>query len=158
MNSIVLAGTAAAILVGLAGTVVTRLPGVPLIWTAVLVWASIDNSGPSWIALAVATVVAMGSHLTRQLLAGRSLAELVAPVRSLAIGAAAGVIGYLLARTMGLVAGFAAGIYFAEQRRLRPRPAVPARAHRPVEFTRPAVIDLVAGLAIGAAWLSAVAG
>lgn len=159
MDSIVLAGTAAAILVGLAGTVVSRLPGVALIWTAVLVWASIENTGTAWIVLAVATAFAVGGHLTRQLLAGRRLAELVAPARSLAIGVAAAVVGYLLARTMGLVAGFAAGTYLAEQRRLRPRPAAAVPASRPrLAFGRDAAIELAAGLAVAATWVTAVAG
>jgi uncharacterized protein len=158
VDSIVLAGTAAAILVGLAGTVVSRLPGVALIWTAVLVWASIENTGTAWSVLAVATAFAVGGHLARQLLAGRRLAELVAPARSLAIGVAAAVVGYLLARTMGLVAGFAAGTYLAEQRRLRPRPAaVPASRPR-LAFDRDAAVELAAGLAVAATWVTAVAG
>jgi uncharacterized protein len=158
VDSIVLAGTAAAILVGLAGTVVSRLPGVALIWTAVLVWASIENTGTAWSVLAVATAFAVGGHLARQLLAGRRLAELVAPARSLAIGVAAAVVGYLLARTMGLVAGFAAGTYLAEQRRLRPRPAaVPANRPR-LAFDRDTAVELAAGLAVAATWVTAVAG
>lgn len=162
VESIVLAGTAAAILVGLAGTIVPRLPGVALIWAAVLVWASIQNTATAWIVLAIASVLAVASYLIQQLLAGRPPAELIAPANSLLIGAAAAAVGYLLARALGLLAGFAAGTYFAERRRLRRAPAArtpvraPARERTPVG--REAAVELAAGLLVTAAWITAVAG
>ena len=162
MEAIVLAGTAAAILVGLAGTIVPRLPGVALIWAAVLVWASIQNTATAWVVLAVATGLAVASYVIRQLLAGRPAAELIAPANSLLIGAATATVGYLLARTLGLLAGFATGTYFAERRRLRTNPAAwtPDRssAGERVTIGREVVVELAAGLLVTAAWVTVVAG
>ncbi len=159
MDLIVLAGTGAAILTGLAGVFVQRLPGVSLIWAAVLVWASIQNTQAAWTVLGVATVLALANHTAQHLLAGRRFEELVAPMRSVAIAAALGAVGFLLARTLGLIAGFAAGIYVAERRRLRIPGQNRSRIadHRPL-IGRESVAELVAGLLITAAWLVAVAG
>lgn len=158
MELIVLAGTGAAILAGLAGVFVRRLPGVSLIWAAVLVWASIENTQAAWTVLGVATVLALANHIAQHLLAGRRLEELVAPMRSVAIAAALGAVGFLLARTLGLIAGFAAGLYVAERRRLRiPGQNRRTAAHRPL-IGRESVTELVAGLLVTAAWLVAVVG
>jgi hypothetical protein len=77
------------------------------------------------------------------------------------IGAAAATVGYLLARTLGLLAGFAAGTYFAERRRLRKNPVAgtpgPSSAGR-VTIGREVVVELAAGLLVTAAWVTVVAG
>jgi hypothetical protein len=156
VNSIVLAGTAAAIATGLAGVFVHRLPGVSLIWAAVLVWASIENTGAAWAVLGIATVLAVANHAAQHLLAGRRLGELVAPIRSVLIAAALGGTGFLLARTLGLIAGFALGLYVAERRRLRdPKVDHPARRAR---IGWESITELVSGLLVTTAWLVAVAG
>ncbi len=158
MDLILLAGTGAAIATGLAGVFVSRLPGTGLVWAAVLVWASLENTSTAWLVLAFATVIALASHISRQLLAGRRFDELVAPVRNIAIAAALGAAGYLAARTLGMVAGFAAGIYVTERRRLRIlSPSRHAVADREI-ITRDSVIELIAGLLITTAWLIAIAG
>lgn len=158
MDTIVLVGTAAAIIVGLVGTVVQPVPGVALIWAAMLAWASVENSTTAWIVLGVATAVAVGGYVIRQLLAGLRPAQIVAPARSFAIGAAVGIAGYLVARTLGLVAGFAAGLYVAERRRLRRYPAVAAQQEPRQLLSRPAMVELCIGLLMAGAWLTAVAG
>lgn len=155
---IVLVATATAVLVGLAGTVIRPLPGAPLIWTAVLVWASVDNSVRAWLSLGAATLIAIAGYMIRQLLAGLRVAQIVAPARSLAIGAAAAVVGYLLARMLGLVAGFAAGLYVAEQRRLRRYPAIATQPEPRQWLSREAAVEVGTGLLMAGSWLMAVAG
>lgn len=158
MDLIVLAVTGAAILTGLFGVLVPRLPGVSLIWAAVLVWTSLENTRATWIVLGIATLLALANHTVQHLFAGRRIDELVAPMRSVTIAAILGVIGFLLARTLGMLAGFAVGIYLAERRRLRvPGQDRRANAHRPL-VSREFITELTAGLLITAAWLVAVAG
>ena len=158
MDLIVLAGTGAAIVTGLAGVFVHRLPGVSLIWAAVLVWASIENTRTAWTVLGISTVLAVANHIAQHLFAGRRLEELVAPMRSVAIAAVLGAVGFLLARTLGMVAGFAAGIYVAERRRLRvPRADRHRTAHRAL-VNRESITELVTALLVTTVWLVAVAG
>jgi hypothetical protein len=156
VDSVVLAGTAAAMATGLAGVFIRRLPGMGLIWAAVLVWASIENTGAAWAVFGIATFLALANHAAQHLLAGGRLAELAAPVRSVLMAAAVGGVGFVLARTLGLLAGFALGLYVAERRRL----GVPRLSHRAerARAGRESIVELVSGVLVTAAWLVAVVG
>lgn len=158
MDLIVLACTFAAMLVGLAGVFVHRLPGMSLIWAATLVWASIENTRAAWTVLGVATALAVANHIVQHLFAGRRLEELVAPMRSVSIAAGFGAVGFLAARAMGLLAGCAIGLYLAERRRLRIPGTTRLDLGRRSGVSRESVTELAAGLLVTAAWLVAVAG
>lgn len=156
MDIAVLVAASAAIALGLAGTVVARLPGVVLIWSAVLVWSAIDNSPRAWTALGVATVVALADYVLQNVMAGRRLADIVAPARSVAVGLVAGTVGLALARTLGMVAGFVFGTYLAERRRLRRvTAAIPAGTAR---SRGSLAVEVASGLLVTSVWLVAVAG
>lgn len=158
MDLIVLACTFAAILVGLAGVFAHRLPGMSLIWAATLVWASIENTRAAWTVLGVATGLAVANHIVQHLFAGRRLEDLVAPMRSVSIAAGFGAVGFLAARAMGLLAGFAIGLYLAERRRLRVPGTTRLDLGRRSALSRESVTELAAGLLVTTAWLVAVAG
>lgn len=163
LETVAAIGVGAALLVGLAGTIVTRLPGVPLSWTATIVWASIDGSLVAWIVVGAATVLALANYLTQHRLAGGDWAELAVADRSWIIGAGAAVAGLLLARLPGLIFGFVGGTYIAERRRLNKQGTARNAAHRPVPrhtaaFSRATLVEFVTAAAIGAAWLLAFAG
>jgi hypothetical protein len=158
VDLIVLTCTFAAILVGLAGVFVHRLPGMSLIWAAVLAWASIENTRTAWTVLGVATVLAVVNHIVQHLFAGRRLEELVAPMRSVAIAAGFGAVGFLAARALGLLAGFAIGLYLAERRRLRVPGTTRLHLRRRSPMSRESFTELTAGLLVTTAWLVAVAG
>ncbi|HEX5993705.1 MAG TPA: DUF456 domain-containing protein [Jiangellales bacterium] len=158
MDLIVLTCTFAAIVVGLAGAFVYRLPGMSLIWVAVLVWASIENTGAAWTVLGIATALAVANYVVQHLFAGHRLDEVVAPMRSVAIAAGLGAAGFLAARALGLLAGFAAGLYLTERRRLRvPGSTGPRQAQRSA-MSRESFTELAAGLLVTTAWLVAVLG
>jgi hypothetical protein len=158
VDLIVLTCTFAAILVGLAGVFVHRLPGMSLIWAAVLAWASIENTRTAWTVLGVATVLAVVNHIVQHLFAGRRLEELVAPMRSVAIAAGFGAVGFLAARALGLLAGFAIGLYLAERRRLRVPGTTRLHLRRRSPMSRESFTELTAGLIVTTSWLVAVAG
>ncbi|HEX6329167.1 MAG TPA: DUF456 domain-containing protein [Jiangellaceae bacterium] len=158
MDLIVLACTFTAILVGLAGVFVHGLPGMSLIWAATLVWASIENTRAAWTVLGVATGLAVANHIVQHLFAGRRLEELIAPMRSVSIAAGFGAIGFLAARALGLLAGFAIGLYLAERRRLRVPGTTRLNLGRRSAVSRESFTELAAGLLVTTAWLVAVAG
>ncbi len=163
METVAAIGVGAALLVGLAGTVGARVPGVPLSWTATIVWASIDGTLVAWIVVAAATVLALANYLIQHRLAGGDWAELAVADRSWIIGAGAAIAGVLLARLPGLIFGFVGGTYIAERRRLNAAGTARNAANRS-EATRTAVLspatlaEFVTAAAIGAAWLVAFAG
>ncbi len=163
LETIAAIGVGAALLVGLAGTAGARVPGVPLSWTATIVWASIDGSPVAWIVVAAATVLALANYLLQHRLAGGDWAELAVADRSWIIGAGAAIAGLLLARLPGLIFGFVGGTYIAERRRLNAagtaRNAANRSGARQTAILSPATLaEFVTAAAIGAAWLVAFAG
>lgn len=163
METVVAIGVGAALLVGLAGGVVARLPGVPLCWTAAIVWASIDGSRAAWIAVGVATVLALGNYLLQHRLAGGHWSELAVADRSWMIGAGVAIVGALLARLPGMIFGFVGGVYIAERRRLTSEGTARNAADRAttasttVSFSRTTLTEFATAAAIGVAWLWAFA-
>ena len=162
METVAAFGVAAALLVGLAGAVVPRLPGVPLSWTATVVWAAIDGS-VAWIAVGVATVLALANYLVQHRLAGGDWSELAVADRSWIIGTGAAAVGMLLARTPGLIFGFVGGTYIAERRRLNAQGTTRNAAERHgsariAVLSRATLAEFVTAAAIGSAWLFAFVG
>jgi uncharacterized protein YqgC (DUF456 family) len=183
MDTVVAIVAGLAIAVGLTGTVLAPLPSIPLIWTAVLVWASIENVAAAWAVAGVATAIALANYLVQHRLAGGRLADLALAGWSVSIGVAAGLLGLLAVRgPLGVIIGFVGGTYVAERRRIsrqaaaavvraagrgavgrglagrgaaRPAPALPAKGFT---FGRANIVELVAGLLVSGAWLVAVVG
>jgi uncharacterized protein YqgC (DUF456 family) len=181
METVAAFAVGAALLVGLAGTIVVRLPGVPLSWTASIVWASIDGSTIAWVAVGVATLLAVVNYFVQHRLAGGDWADLAVADRSWIIGAGVGIAGLLLARLPGLIFGFIGGTYMAERRRLtaqgiarnaadkppaalggsnagRRAPVGGPETRRTTVLSRATLVEFVTAAAIGAAWLFAFAG
>jgi hypothetical protein len=163
MDTVVALGVGAALLVGLAGTVMSRLPGVPLSWTAVLVWASIKPSTLAWTVVGVATLLAVANYLLQHRMAGGAWSELSVADRSWIIGSAVAVAGLFLARLPGLIFGFVGGVYLAERRRLTKEGTARNAAARPgaqqvAVLNRAALVEFTTATAISAAWLLAYAG
>src|SRR6266542_2933120 len=99
-----------AILVGLVGVVVPALPGLLLVWAAVLVWAVVVRTTAAWVLLASATVLVAVSQVVKYLVPGRRMRAAGVPWTSLAGGGALGIVGSFL--------GFVLGVYLAERLRL----------------------------------------
>lgn len=163
METVAAFGVAAALLVGLAGAVVPRLPGVPLSWAATVVWASVDGTTFAWTAVGVATVVALANYLVQHRLAGGDWSELVVADRSWIIGTGAAAVGLLLARAPGMIFGFVGGTYIAERRRLNAQGTARNAADRPgtartAVLSRATLAEFVTAAAIGSAWLFAFVG
>jgi uncharacterized protein YqgC (DUF456 family) len=107
------------IAVGLVGVVVPLLPGVSLVWAAILVWALVTGSAVGWATFAAATFVLLASQVAKYVLPGRRLTSAGVPRWTLLAGAVAGIVGFFVIPVIGLFIGFPLGVYVAELLRLR---------------------------------------
>jgi uncharacterized protein YqgC (DUF456 family) len=145
------------IVVGLVGIVVPVLPGLLLVWAAVVVWALAERSAVAWTVLGVATVVFVVSQVVKYLIPGRRLKEAGVPTLSMLAGVVLGIVGFFVVPFVGVFLGFVLGIYAAELLRLRNhRMAWPSTVHALKAAGVSVLIELVAGLLIAAGWLGAV--
>ncbi|MDT5011450.1 MAG: uncharacterized protein QOH57_3067 [Mycobacterium sp.] len=119
MNALGLLLVAFAIAVGLAGIVVPLIPGMLLVYGAILVWAVIEHTVASWVTLALVTVVVAATTAVKYMWPVRRMQRAEVPTSTLLIGAALGVVGFFVIPVFGLVVGFVAGVYIAEFRRRR---------------------------------------
>ncbi len=109
----------AAILVGLAGTIVPILPGALLVAGALLVWAIVTGGTTAWaIAIGALALVAAG-QLLKYLIPGKQLKASGVPNWVLLAGAAGGIVGFFIIPIVGLIVGFVAGVFLAEAGRLK---------------------------------------
>jgi uncharacterized protein YqgC (DUF456 family) len=146
------------ILVGLAGIMVPVLPGLVLVWGAVLIWALERQDPAAWAGLAVATVVFAVGMLAKYLVPGRRLREAGVPWWTLFAGAVLAVVGFFAVPVIGMFLGFFLGIYLAEAARLHGfSPAWPATRAALAAVGWSMLIELATGVLIACAWLAAVA-
>ena len=145
------------IVVGLVGIVVPVLPGLVLIWGSVTIWAIVERGTIAWIALAIATLVAVASQILKYVIPGRRLRDAGVARRGIFVGTVLGIVGFFLVPVVGLFLGFVAGIYLVEQMRLRNHSSAwqsTLHALRAVGLS--ILIELLAGLLITTTWLIAV--
>jgi uncharacterized protein YqgC (DUF456 family) len=145
------------IVVGLVGIVVPVLPGLVLVWGAVVVWALAERTATAWTVFGLATVVFLVSQVVKYLIPGRRLKAAGVPTISMFCGVVVGIIGFFVVPVVGVFVGFVVGIYLAELLRLRDhRAAWPSTVHALKAAGVSVLIELVAGLLIAAGWLAAV--
>ena len=141
------------IAVGLAGIIVPALPGLLLVWAAVLVWALAAPSSHRWVVLLVATAITLVGAVATYVLPGRRLRDAGVPRTSLALGLALGVVGFLVLPVIGLFAGFVLGVYLGERMRLRTHAAAWPSTVSALKATGWSVaIELATGLAVTLVW------
>ena len=142
-----------AIVVGLVGIVVFVVPGLLIVWAAVLVWALFEQTLLAWGVLAVATVVALVGTVVKYLLPGQRMRDAGVPGRSIVLGAVLGFVGFFLIPVVGLFIGFILGIFLAERIRLGGHGgAWPSTVHALKAVGLSILIELLAGLLIAASW------
>jgi uncharacterized protein YqgC (DUF456 family) len=145
-------------LVGLVGIVDPVLPGLLLVWAAVLVWACATQTRAGWVALGVATTLALSGVLLQHLLAGRHMAQAGVTTSSTVVGAAVGVVGFFVIPVVGAFVGFPLGIYLAERLKLGTHAGAWSSTKHALKAVGLAmVIELFTGLAIATTWVISVA-
>ena len=141
-------------LVGLFGTLLPLVPGLPLIWAAAVFYGfQQDWDSTAWIAITAITLLLIVGTVAKIVLPARKLASVGVPRSTLMIGAIAGVVGFFVIPVVGLPIGAIAGVYAAELRRTSDgRMARASTKSAIVGFGIGALIEIGAGLAMIAAW------
>jgi uncharacterized protein YqgC (DUF456 family) len=144
--------------VGLIGVVVPMLPGLPLVWTAVFIWACVSQNTTGWVVLGIATAMALAGVLLQYLVPGQRMAKAEVSASSAAVGAALGIAGFFVLPIVGAFLGFAVGVYVAERVRLGSHAAAWRSTDQVLKAIALSVgIEFLAGLAIATTWLIGVA-
>lgn len=146
---------AAAIVVGLLGTVVPVLPGALLVAGAITLWAVDVGGTAAWVTCGSALALLAGGALLKYLVPGRRLSEAGVPARTLWTGAGLGAVGFFVVPVVGLFLGFVLGVWLAERQRLGDAagPSTVA-ALRAVGLS--IAIELVASLLAAGVWVAGV--
>ncbi|HSL09962.1 MAG TPA: DUF456 domain-containing protein [Actinomycetota bacterium] len=144
-----------AILVGLAGIVIPVLPGLLLVWGAVVVWAIVGDGSDvaRWIVAAVATAVAGTAAVLAAILPGRRAAAAGAPRSLMWVVALGTVVGFFVIPVVGALVGGPVAAYVAEYLRLRDGRAAWASAIGALKgFGIAVALQLLAGVVVALAW------
>lgn len=144
------------VFVGLVGVVVPILPGVLLIFGAILTWAVVEGSGPGWVAFGICAALLLASGVVKYTWPGRRMREAGVPRRSLVIGALLGIVGFFVVPVIGLFLGFVLGVYLSELERLKTHQiAWRATWHATKAVGLSILIELLGALLAAGVWLAA---
>lgn len=114
-----------AIVVGATGVIVPVLPGSLLIGVSLLVWALVIGSPLGWVVFGIGAALVAAGMSSSAVLTGRAMKKQSIPSRSIIIGLMVGVVGFFVIPVVGLLVGFALGLFLSELARQRAmRPAV----------------------------------
>jgi uncharacterized protein YqgC (DUF456 family) len=154
-SSLTAALAGAAMLVGLAGTVVPVVPGLSLIWLAGLFYGIAEGFGAVGTAAFVAiTVLAAVGTVAGVVLPHRAAGAAGAARTSLLLGLVAAVVGFFAVPVVGFPLGGVLGIFVGEQLRTRDvRAALRTTRATLVGFGVAALVQVGAGMVMIACWL-----
>jgi uncharacterized protein YqgC (DUF456 family) len=146
------------ILLGLIGIAVPVMPGLLLVWAAVLLWASEAQTMAGWVVFGVATALATAGFLLQYLLPGRRMRQAGVTTSTTMAGAALGVVGFFVVPVIGAFLGFALGVYLAERVKLGTHAAALPSTRQALKAIGLSMgIELITGLAIATTWVIGVA-
>ena len=148
---------ALAIAVGLVGIVVPLLPGMLLVYGAILVWAVVEHTVASWVTLGIVTVVVGATTAVKYLWPVRRMRRAEVGTSALLAGGVLGIVGFFVIPVVGLVIGFILGVYLAELlRRQDLRRAWASTMHAVKGVALSMGVEFAGALAAAVTWLVAV--
>lgn len=141
--------------VGVVGTILPFLPGVPIVWGGGLIFGLVAGFGRVGIAaFAAMTVLAVGGVLAGVALPARRGTASGAPRSTLLAGAFGAVVGFFVVPVLGIVVGGAAGVFLAEYARLGDTAAALATTKAVVVgFGIGALVELAAAVLMVVTWV-----
>lgn len=107
------------ILTGAAGIIIPVLPGSVLIGLSLLVWALVVAQPVGWIVFGVGIAFVIAGMLSSTVLIGRAMKTRQIPGRSIIAGLVLGIVGFFFVPVVGLLLGFAVGLFLSELERHR---------------------------------------
>lgn len=114
-----------AIAVGAAGIIIPVLPGSVLIAVSLLAWAMVVGGPVGWIVFGLGLTFVAAGMASSTVLTGRVMKRRAIPGRSVVIGLVLGIVGFFVIPMVGLLVGFAAGLFLSELARQKEfKPAV----------------------------------
>ncbi len=142
------------IALGVVGTVVPGVPGLPLAWVAVLAWTLLDGGGfGHWVVLLIVTLLMVGGIAAKYVLSERRMRRQGAPRRTLVVAALGGLLGFFLVPVIGVFLGLAVGALLAEYARLHELRAAWASTRGVlVALGIGTLIEIAAGVAMALTW------
>jgi uncharacterized protein YqgC (DUF456 family) len=145
------------IAVGLVGIVVPLIPGILLVFSAIAVWAVVENNVTAWVTLGVVAALLAASTLIKYLWPMRRMRAADVGTSTLVAGAVLGIIGFFVIPVVGLVIGFVLGVYFAElARRHDQRVAWTSTVHALKGVALSVGVELAGALLATVAWVAGV--
>ena len=103
-----------AIMVGAVGIIVPVLPGSMLIGISLLVWALAMGSTVGWVVFGVGIALVAAGMASSAVLTSRALKKRSIPGRSVVGGLLLGIVGFFMIPVVGLLVGFALGLFLSE--------------------------------------------
>lgn len=145
-----------AMIVGIFGTLIPFLPGLPIVWAAALVYGLAAGFGTiGWVAFVLITAIGAGGLVLGTVLPHRRAAGAGAPTSTIVVGLLAGIVGMFVIPIVGLPIGAVAGVLVMERRRLGDwRRAWVATKELIVGFGIGALVQAGAGVAMFVCWLA----
>lgn len=145
------------IAVGLIGIVVPLLPGIVLVYAAILVWAVLESSEhnvTSWVTLGVVTALIGATTLIKYMWPMKRMRAADVGTLTLLAGAVLGIIGFFVIPVVGLVLGFVLGVYLAELANRRDQRAAWTSTKHALKGVALSVgVELAGALLAAVAWL-----
>ena len=156
MNGLGIATVALVMAIGVAGTVLPFVPGLPIVWGAALVYGlAVGFDAIGWVAFGAITAIFVVGSVVGFVLPHRRAGRAGAPRSTVLIGLVAGIIGFFVIPVIGLPLGAVAGLYAAERARTGDaRTAWVATKELVVGFGLGALVQLGAGLAMVGCWVA----
>lgn len=141
------------IAIGLVGIIVPVLPGVLLVWGAILLWAATTGGTTAWIVFGVASLFLAVGAIVKFTVPGKRLKNSGVPNSTLFAGGVLGVVGFFVVPVLGLFAGFVLGVYLAETRRVGRDAAWPSSVGALKAVGLSMLIELLSALAATIVWV-----
>ena len=151
---IVLVGLA--MFVGIAGTILPFIPGLPIVWAAALVYGVVEGFGTvGWICFVIITVLAVGGMVAGFVVPQRKVQGGGAPFSTTVVGIVGAAIGFFVIPVIGIVVGAVVGVLLAERARTQSWDLAWASTKRAiVGFGIGALVQVGAGVAMMLTWVA----
>lgn len=144
-----------AMVVGIIGTILPLLPGLPIVWAAALVYGVGAGFGTlGWLCFGLITAVGVSGMIAGVTVPKRHVEGGGAPLSTIVAGAIGAVIGFFVIPVVGLIVGGIAGVFVAEYARTGAWDQAWASTKRAlVGFGMGAAVQMGAGVVMMGTWV-----